>query len=313
MPALLLRIRDVLTHHAHSLWMRRTRPVVLAPVGVCLLLLGVAVVLLRPAPPPPRVSLHLVHPPWDCAYTTALLFQAVFEMHLEQEVRLAEVSPAEMWRRVANDEADCGVAAWLPKTHELFHERYKEEVEDLGAFLEGARVGVAVPAGSPAGSLTDLPAHKDAYGGMIMGLDPESKQMRLMHEAINAYGLGGYVLREGTIRTIKEYLDAAEAEDRDVAVALWSPHWLFGRHSLRWLEDPRGVFGSPESIHLIVHPSLRHKAPAAYAVLKRIRLTPEALGQAMESIRTAHHPELAARQWVRDNAPLVDTWIEPKN
>lgn len=310
MPSPLPRIRAFLTHHARTLWARRKSPLVLGVAGGIPVLIGVAVFLLRPAPPPPRVSLHLVHPPWDCAHTTALLFQAVFEMRLGQDVRLAEVSPAEMWQRVAEDEADCGVAAWLPETHKELQARYGHAVEDLGAFLEGARVGLAVPAESPARSLQDLPALADAFDGMILGLDPDSEQMRLTREAMNVYGLGGYVLREGTVRTVKEHLDAADG--RPVLVTVWSPHWLFGRHDLRWLEDPRGVFGVPESIHVIAHPSLRRKAPNAHAVLGRIRLTPEALGKAMEAIRTAHHPEVAARQWVRDNAALVDTWVDPE-
>lgn len=310
MPKFVERIHAVLTRHLPALWNRRTSPVVFGVAAGLILVAVLAVFLLRPAPPPPRVSLYLVHPPWDCAHTTALLFQAVFEMRLEQDVRLAEVSPAEMWRRVAMDEADCAVAAWLPETHKTLFERYKDEVEDLGPLLEGARVGVVVLAGSPARSLADLPGLEGRHGGVIMGLDPGSEQMRLTREAMDVYGLGGYVLREGTIRTIKEYLDAAEADERDVVVALWSPHWLFGRHDLRWLADPHRVFGEPESIHVIAHPSLRQKAPEAHAALKAFRLTPEALGQAMEIIRTAHHPELAARQWVRDHAALVDSWIE---
>lgn len=319
MPALLLRIRSVLTQGAHALWKRRTRPLFLGIAAVLLLATGAVVHIVRSSAPPPRVALRLVHPPWDCAQTTAHLLQAVFDMRTDQEIRLAEVSAIEMWKQVATGEADGGVAAWLPETHKEHRNQYGRHVVILDPFLEGARMGLAVMDGREEGdagrgtdavrSIADLRGRAEFYNNRITGLDPAFQQMHLTREAMETYGLEGYLLREGTVRTIKETLDAAQAAGTPVVVSIWSPHWLFGRHGLRWLEDPRDIFGAPESIHFFVHPTLREKAPDADAILRRIRLSPLELGSAMERIRTAAHPELAARQWVRDHAALVDSWL----
>ena len=46
---------------------------------------------------------------------------------------------------LASGEADAMVAAWLPATHAAYYEKYKDDFDDLGPNLEGAKIGLVVP------------------------------------------------------------------------------------------------------------------------------------------------------------------------
>lgn len=61
-----------------------------------------------------------------------------------------------MWVGVANGDADASVAAWLPVTHADYYNEYQDKLVDLGPNLEGARIGLVVPAYMDIKSIEDL-------------------------------------------------------------------------------------------------------------------------------------------------------------
>ncbi|WP_219565350.1 glycine betaine ABC transporter substrate-binding protein [Streptococcus macedonicus] len=61
-----------------------------------------------------------------------------------------------MFQAVASGQADFSVAPWLPLTHQSFYERYGDQIDDLGANLNGARNGFVVPSYVEIDSIEDL-------------------------------------------------------------------------------------------------------------------------------------------------------------
>lgn len=72
------------------------------------------------------------------------------------DVTLTVLEAAGMWNAVAGGSADALVAAWLPGTHEAYYEDLKEDFIDLGVNLEGAGIGLVVPAYMDIESIEDL-------------------------------------------------------------------------------------------------------------------------------------------------------------
>lgn len=79
----------------------------------------------------------------------------VFE-DLGYEVTITPVDIAIMWQSVATGEADATLGGWLPTTHGDLYNEYKDQLVDLGANLEGAKLGLVVPSYVEADSIEDL-------------------------------------------------------------------------------------------------------------------------------------------------------------
>ncbi|WP_017729517.1 glycine betaine ABC transporter substrate-binding protein [Halalkalibacterium ligniniphilum] len=100
-------------------------------------------------------TISLAFVAWDSEIASTNMIAKV----LESIGYTVEMNPMEggfMWAAVANGEADAMVAAWLPGTHAAYYEDYQDDVVDLGANLEGAKIGLVVPAYMEIDSIEDL-------------------------------------------------------------------------------------------------------------------------------------------------------------
>ncbi|WP_158738232.1 glycine betaine ABC transporter substrate-binding protein [Alteribacillus sp. YIM 98480] len=92
---------------------------------------------------------------WDSEIASTNVVATVLS-DLGYEVETNSMEAPIMFGAVAEDEADAMVAAWLPATHEQYYNDYEGEFEDLGANLEGAKIGLVVPEYVEADSIEDL-------------------------------------------------------------------------------------------------------------------------------------------------------------
>ena len=42
----------------------------------------------------------------------------------------------------------------------------------------------------------------------------------------------------------------------DIVITGWSPHWMFAKYDLKYLDDPEGTMGEAESINTMVRQGL---------------------------------------------------------
>ncbi|RIU90661.1 glycine betaine ABC transporter substrate-binding protein [Oceanobacillus picturae] len=90
------------------------------------------------------VSIELVSTPWDSERASA---NVVAEVLTQKgfEVTITPVDIAVMFEAIANGDGDASLAAWMPRTHEEFYKDFEDNFVDLGANLDGAKLGLAVP------------------------------------------------------------------------------------------------------------------------------------------------------------------------
>src|SRR5690606_33267866 len=127
-------------------------------------------------------------------------------------------------------------------------EKVKDKVEKVSVVSGGAKLGWAVPAYVTINSIEELNANADTFGGKIIGIDPGAGLMKLSEQAMADYGLSKLELMEGSGATMTAALDNAIKNKEWVVVTAWSPHWMFGKWELKYLEDPKGVLGGEEKI-----------------------------------------------------------------
>jgi len=100
-------------------------------------------------------AIKIAYVAWDSEIASNNVIGLVLE-DMGYDVTLTQVEAGPMWAAVASGDADAIVAAWLPGTHEKYMADYKDQVEDLGPNLEGAKIGLVVPAYMEINSIEDL-------------------------------------------------------------------------------------------------------------------------------------------------------------
>jgi len=101
------------------------------------------------------VEIDLAYVAWDSEIASTNVIGTVLS-DMGYDVTLTQVENGPMWEAVASGQTDAIVAAWLPGTHGDHYEKYDGEFDDLGANLEGARIGLVVPAYMEINSIEDL-------------------------------------------------------------------------------------------------------------------------------------------------------------
>lgn len=248
---------------------------------------------------------------WDCATTSTNVVKAVIEKKLGYDVEILPVAAAAMWQAVGTGDVDGMVTAWLPVTHADYLKRVGDSVENLGPIVGGARLGWAVPSYVEAESIEDLNKYADKFDGKIIGIDPGAGIMRLSEDTVAEYGLDKFELIEGSGATMTAALSNAIKRKEWVVVTAWSPHWMFGRWELKYLEDPKGTLGGSETINTIVRDDLKKDMPEVYGILDRFAWeTAEQMQMVMAwNQEPDAEPYKNAQRFLDENPELVKQWL----
>lgn len=144
----------------------------------------------------------------------------------------------------------------------------------------------------------------------IVGIEPGAGVMKAAQNAIDEYGLDNWTLVESSSAAMGAELTKAYENEEPIIVTGWTPHWKFAKFDLKYLEDPKGVFGEEESIHTLVRKGLQDDQPSAYTVLDQFEWTSDDMAEVMVAITEGASPEEAAAKWIEENSDKVEPWTE---
>ncbi len=280
-------------------------------VGLLLVLLLVAALAGCSSEASGGKTVKLAYVAWDSEIASTYVVKEVLETKLDMTVEMLQVDAGPMWAGIADGSADAMVAAWLPSTHASYLEQYGDKMEDLGANLEGTKTGLVVPTYMDINSIEDL-KNSDLAGTLsnqIVGIEPGAGIMMATEKAITDYGLSDYTLLESSSAAMVQELDKAYQKNEPIVVTGWTPHWMFANMDLKYLEDPKGVYGGAEQIHTMVRTGLSDDMPEVYDFLDQFNWTPEDMAQVMVDIQGGKSPEDAAKSWVEAHSDQVDAWV----
>ncbi|KLU25443.1 glycine/betaine ABC transporter substrate-binding protein [Caballeronia mineralivorans PML1(12)] len=246
---------------------------------------------------------------WDDSVATTNVAAQIIEKKLGYPVQLVPVAAGVMWQGVARGDLDMTLCAWLPVTHGAYWENFKSKVVDLGTNFPDAKIGLIVPEDVDVTSLADLEAKKAEFGGRIVGIDAGAGVMQKAGEAIKAYNLD-YTLMPSSGSAMTAELARAENAKKPIIVTGWKPHWMFAKYKLKFLEDPKKVFGEAEHVDNIVNPELEKKAPTVVAFLKKFQWKPGEIDSVMLATTNGAKPAAAADAWIAAHGDRVASWTK---
>ncbi|MGE8407589.1 MAG: glycine betaine ABC transporter substrate-binding protein [Pseudomonas sp.] len=246
---------------------------------------------------------------WSDSVATTHVAAEVIKQKLGYDVKLMPVATGIMWQGVATGKLDAMLSAWLPVTHGEYWTKNKDNVVDYGPNFKDAKIGLIVPEYVKAQSVADLKTD-DSFKKKIVGIDAGSGVMIKTEQAIKDYDLSGYKLQASSGAAMTAELGRAYAKQQSIAVTGWVPHWMFAKWKLKFLEDPKGVYGAAETVNSVGSKELATKAPEVAEFLKKFSWqSKDEIGEVMLAIQEGAKPDAAAKDWVAKHPERVAEWV----
>lgn len=245
---------------------------------------------------------------WDDSVATSNVAARIIETRLGYPVQLVPVAAGVMWQGVARGDLDATLSAWLPTTQGAYWDQFKAKVVNLGVNFPDARLGLVVPAYVNAKTIEDLNADKTEFGARIVGIDAGAGLMRKTGDVLKVYRLD-YTLMPSSGSAMTAELARAIHANKPIVVTGWAPHWMFAKWNLRFLEDPKRVYGAAEHVDSVANPGLEAKAKPVVAFLKKFQWKPGEIDNVMLAIQNGTKPAAAADAWIAAHRDRVAEWL----
>ncbi|KEQ28135.1 glycine betaine ABC transporter substrate-binding protein [Pedobacter antarcticus] len=213
----------------------------------------------------------------------------------------ADVAP--VFAAVAGGDADVFLDTWMPVTHKEYLEKFGAKLEVLGTNFDNARIGFVVPESVNINSIDELNTNAALFNGKIVGIDAGAGIMNKAEEAIKAYGLKlelQSASEAAMMATVKKSIDAGTP----VIVTGWSPHYMFSNYKLKFLKDPKGIFGDVETIQTVANKDFIRSNPKVTAFFRNFKLNEVQLGSLMGELAGAGDDKAAVEKWLEQNQDL---------
>lgn len=252
-------------------------------------------------------NIKLAYVEWSsCVAATNVVRSALAQKGYD--VTMVSVSAAAMYAAVADGDADATVCAWLPSTQANYYTRTRDKLDNLGPNMVGTQLGLVVPDYVTIDSIEQLKDNPGKFQDRIVGIDPGAGEMGLTQQAITAYDLP-LKLIDGSGATMTAALKSAIDNHQWIVVTGWTPHWMWARWKLKYLKDPKGIYGTSENIDTLARKGLKSESPLAYTVLDGFNWTPAQMQVVLaDNRKPGAEPSEVAKQWVDQNAAAVSAW-----
>ncbi|MDF7637421.1 ABC transporter permease/substrate binding protein [Leuconostocaceae bacterium ESL0958] len=252
-----------------------------------------------------KVSLGYVQ--WDTEVASTNVLAEAMRQHGYQ-VSMTPLDNAVNWQSVANGQVDASTAAWLPLTHQEMYKKYKDQIQVAGTSVTGVKTGLVVPDYMPVNSIADL---TDQANKTITGIEPGAGEMKQAKKTLSDYSnLSGWQLQEASTGAMTASLGKAIQNHQPIIVTGWSPHWIFQKYHLKYLQDPKGTMGSGEHIDTITRKNLKSAKPDVYKVMQKFKWTKQDMEGVMLKMQEGQSPKEAADDWIKAHPKEVAAWFK---
>lgn len=251
---------------------------------------------------------------WDEGIAASELWKAVLE---EQgyEVELEYADPAAVFSGIASGDYDLTLDTWLPLTHGDYVEEYGDDLVDLGAWNEDAKLTLAVNEDAPIDSIEELADNADLFDSTIIGIESGSGLATVVdEEVIPGYGLEDFQHVTSSTPAMLTEVETATGNGENILVTLWRPHWAYDAYPLKDLEDPKGLLGEAEGLHTFASTSFEEEFPEVFEWLSAFQMDSDtlySLENAMFNGQESDDYEAVVAEWIAENQEYVDSLTAP--
>ncbi|CAM4067572.1 ABC transporter substrate-binding protein [Vreelandella rituensis] len=239
---------------------------------------------------------------------------------LGYDTRLHEIGLQVIYQGMESGDIDVFLGAWLPAQREMFYPRQESGViRDAGSNVEGAQMTLAVPAyiyEAGMQSFADLDANRDLFDAQIHGFGAGSAASEILHGAIDndVWGLGDWSLVDTSeVGMLSAAQDAISREEPIVWVG-WTPHWMNLELPMRYLDDPKNLFGEnngESDVLTVMRSEFADEHPNLEAFFEGFAFTAEEQSWMIKQFgQEERDSDTVANEWIRDNLDQVEAMLD---
>ncbi|MBD3948741.1 ABC transporter permease/substrate binding protein [Tuanshanicoccus lijuaniae] len=245
---------------------------------------------------------------WDADLASSSVVKLILE-EMGYQVEVKSLDNAVLFASVASGEADGTLVPWLPYTQAALYEEYGDQMVELGPNTTGAKLGLAVPTYMEnIHSIADL---TDEAGKVITGIEPGAGITKTTNKTIETYpNLKGWTQKTSSTGAMTTQLEQALKNKEEIVITGWTPHWMFERFDIKYLEDPEGTMGGEEQVVTFARKGLKEDMPEVYHILDQFEWDISELESFMDELESGTPAEQIAKKWISNHRELVDRWIE---
>lgn len=248
---------------------------------------------------------------WPEGEAASYLWKLILEdKGYDVELEYADAGP--VFQAVAGGDYDLALDGWLPLTHADYFAEYGDDITDIGAWNDDAKLTIAVNADAPIDSLDELAGAADQFGNRLIGIEPGAGLTKATQDAvIPTYGLEGFDYITSSTPAMLAELDTKLAAGENVAVTLWRPHWAYDAYDIKDLADPEGTLGDAESIHTFTRTGFDTDFPEVNTWLTDFRMDSDVLFSLENAMyntdeQVSDYTDIV-RAWMDENQEWVDS------
>lgn len=225
---------------------------------------------------------------------------------LEKEgytVALKNADVAPVFAAVAGGDADVFLDTWMPVTHKEYLDKFGANLEVLGTNFKNARIGFVVPEYVKISSIEDLNVNAKLFNGKIVGIDAGAGIMNKAEQAIKDYELKLELQSSSEaamLAVLKKSIDAKEP----IVITGWAPHYIFSTYKLKFLNDPKAVFGAVESIQTVANKHFVAAKPKVAEFFRNFQLDEAELSSLMAALESNTNEKVAVVEWLAKHQEL---------
>lgn len=246
---------------------------------------------------------------WPSSDIMTHLAAAVITQKLGDQVKLTATDAGPMFESVASDHSDVTLTAWLPSTHATYYQKLWPKVINLGPNLLGTKLGLAVPDYVPVKTIAGLEKHAGKFDDRIVGVGAGAGININTEKAIKIYKLTSFRLQASSTAAMTAELKRAIKQHKWIVVTGWSPLWIWAKFHLKYLQDPRQVYGVNGHINTLINPKLPAEAPAVYKFLKHFSITKNELQAMMLDSKNGTKMDKLISDFMAKHPNQVKSWL----
>lgn len=146
----------------------------------------------------------------------------------------------------------------------------------------------------------------------VTGIDASSGEMGKAKKMLSAYGLKEkkWQLMPSSTAAMVSTLGKTYVNKEPIVVTAFQPHWMFAKYDMKWLKDPKNVFGKVQHFSTVARNGLQDDNPGAYKLLQNFRWTISDSYSTMLKINGGMNSDKAAKQYIKSHPKKVQQFLE---
>lgn len=218
---------------------------------------------------------------------------------------------------VARGDIDADLGIWMPSQKSTVDPLVNSgKIRLLTANVPNAKYDVVVPdyvwkAGVH--SIADLHKYPNKFGRKIYGIEAGNDGNQIMKTAIknDTYDLKGWRVIPSSTAGMLSQAGRAMRAHRWIVFLGWKPHWMNIKYNIRYLHDPKKIWGGPSTVYTAVNPAFVKKHPNVVRFLKQMVVPAKyqsawIYGYGYQKKRA----DVVARAWIKTHMGAVAQWLK---